>query len=523
MIFLFEDYTLNTDRRELRRGAASLQVEPQVFDLLTYLIRNRERVVSKDDLITSIWGGRAISDSTLTTRLNSVRCAIGDSGAEQRLIRTFPRIGIRFVGKVSEPQTANGATQLGAAAETPRPAFSLPDLPSIAVLPFTNIGGDAEQEYFADGVVEEIITALSGFPSLFVIARNSSFTYRGRLVDVKEVGRELGVRYAVEGSVRHAGDRVRITAQLIDATSGAHLWADRFEGKLQDVFDLQDRVTASVVTAIAPKLERTEIERARHKPTRSLNAYDYFLRGMASFYRHNKEANNEALRLFHRAIEIDPQFAAAYGMAARCYSQRHGNRWMIQPSQEIAEAIRLARQAVELGCDNAVALCNGGWVLDYLAGDPDAGAVFIDRARKLSPNLALAWISSGWVRFHLGDPETAIAHFAKAMRLSPLDPLMFSMQTGTAAAHFSAGRNDEAASWAERAWREKPSWLQTLRIAAASHALAGRLDRAQEVLIPLRELDPEIRISNIRDVARFARPEDLARFEEGLRKVGVRE
>src|SRR5262249_30188968 len=246
-----------------------------------------------------------------------------------------------------------GAAALPAAAapslaQATTDSLPLPDRPSIAVLPFTNMSGDPARDYFADGMTEDIITELSRFRWLFVIARNSTFTYKGRAVDIKQVGRELGVRYVLEGGVRQTSDRVRITAQLIDATTGGHLWADRFDGPLEDVFDVQDRVTASVVRAIAPKLEQAETERAKRKPIENLNAYDYFLRGKASFYRYTKDANSEALRLFYRAIDLDPDFAAAYGMAAQCYDQRHGNRWMIDRSQEIVEAVRLARQAVEL-------------------------------------------------------------------------------------------------------------------------------------------------------------------------------
>jgi TolB-like protein len=522
LLFLFENFALDTGRRELRHGAELRPVEPQVFDLLAYLIKNRDRVASKDDLIASIWGGRAVSDSTLTTRLNAARRAIGDRGSEQRLIKTLPRKGVRFVGAVREEQFAGGAMPPGGAAEAPRFSLSLPDRPSIAVLPFTNMSGATEQEYFADGIVEEIITALSRFSSLFVIARNSSFMYRGRAVSVKQVGRELGVRYLLEGSVRNAARQLRITGQLIDAADGAHLWADRFDGVLEDIFNLQDRVTTSVVTAIVPKLEQAEIHRAKRKPTENLNAYDYFLRGMASYHHYNKDANSEALALFLRATELDPEFAAAHSMAARCYQMRRAHRWMGDPVREAAEAIRLARQAVKLGWDDAVALCNGGMVIDSIARDPEAGAVLIDRARTLNPNLASAWLASGWVRVHLGNSEVAIGHFAQAMRLSPLDKFMCHMQTGTAFAHCLAGRNGEAASWAERALREDSNWLPALRIATVSNALAGRLDCARKAMARLRELDPAFQISNVKDFALFA-PEDLTRLEEGFRKAGLPE
>jgi TolB-like protein/Tfp pilus assembly protein PilF len=365
----------------------------------------------------------------------------------------------------------------GGAAKTAPP---LPDKPSIAVLPFENLSGDPEQEYFADGIVEEIITALSRFHGLFVIARNSSFTYKGRAVDVKQVGRELGVRYVLEGSVRKAGSRVRITGQLIDTSTGAHLWADRFDGGLEDIFDLQDQVTANVVGAIAPKLEKAEIERAKRKPTENLDAYDYLLRGMAIIHQWNRETNNEALRLFYRAIELDPDFASAYGMAARCYLIRKGSGWMIDRAQETAEAVRLARRAAELGWDDAVALCGAGLPLAWGGGELDDGAALIDRALQLNPNLAMAWLFSGWVKVWLGEPEVAIEHLARAMRLSPHDPNVFNMQAATALAHLFAGRYAEASSWAEAAAREKPNHLIATSVVAASGALAGRLSEAEK-------------------------------------------
>jgi TolB-like protein/tetratricopeptide (TPR) repeat protein len=523
--FLFEDCTVDTDRREIRRGTGIVSPGPQVFDLLVYLIRNRDRVVSKDDLLEAVWRGRIVSEQTLASHINAVRKAIGDSGDEQRLIRTVPRKGFRFVAEVKEARAAAASAVAAPPPATPvvTEALALPDRPSIAVLPFTNMSDDPARDYFADGMTEDIITELSRFRWLFVIARNSTFTYKDRAVDVKQVGRELGVRYVLEGGVRQASDRVRITAQLIDATTGMHLWADRFDGPLEDVFDVQDRVTASVVSAIAPKLEQVETERAKRKPTENLNAYDYFLRGKASFYRHTKDANSEALHLLYRAIDLDRDFAAAYGMAAQCYSQRYGNRWMIDRSQEIAEGVRLARQAVELGRDDAVALYLGGVVLGILARDPEAGAVFIDRARTLNPNLAGAWSESGWLRVHLGEPEVAIAHFAQATRLSPVDPLMFVMQTGMAAAHLQAGRFEESASWAERARREGPNWIATLRLVAASNALASHFDRAQIAAARLLEFDPEFRISSLKDVVAHPHPQYLAMLEKGLRKAGLPE
>src|SRR5215831_400418 len=331
-------------------------------------------------------------------------------------------------------------------------------------------------------MVEEIITALSKVRRFFVIARNSSFTYKGRAVDVKQISRELGVHYVLEGSVRKAGNRVRITGQLIDALSGVHLWADRFDGMLEDIFELQDQIATSVVGAIAPALERAEIKRAANKPTESLDAYDYFLRGMANVHQWTRAATDDALRLFYKAIEIDPGFASAYGMAAWCYIWRKLNGWVVDPAQEASEGVRLAKRAVELGKDDALALSRGGHALAWFVRDLDSAVAFIDRALLLNSNLAAAWNLSGWVRAYRGELDVAIEHHACGMRLSPLDPLLYNMQVGMAFAHFLAGRYDEASSWAYRALREQPNYPAANRILAASRAHAGELSEAREAV-----------------------------------------
>jgi TolB-like protein/class 3 adenylate cyclase len=406
-----------------------------------------------------------------------------------------------------------------------KPALALPDKPSIAVLSFINMSGDPEQDYFADGMVDDIITALSRFKALFVIARNSSFTYKGRAVDVKQIGRELGVRYVLEGSVRKAANRVRITGQLVDAVTGAHLWADRFDGGLGDIFDLQDQVTESVVGAIAPAVEKAEIERARRKPTESLDAYAIYLRGLARLYQFaNRQANGEALRLFNSATELDPDFAAAYGRAASCYVNAKINGWSSDPANEIAEVTRLAQRAVELGKDDAIALAAGGNALAFVVRDLGVGAGLIDRALVLNSNLAEAWFFGGWVKLWLGEPEAAIERFARAMRLSPLDPWLMGMRGGTAFAHFFLGRYDEAASWAAMALQDNPHYQPGLRMAAASNAMAGRPEQAHKAMARLRQVNPALRVSTLKDVlGPFRRAEDLLRYEEGLRQAGLPE
>ncbi|MGY3574498.1 winged helix-turn-helix domain-containing tetratricopeptide repeat protein [Bradyrhizobium sp. USDA 4504] len=558
MPFLFEDYRLDAGRRELRRGSELVPVGPKVFDLLLFLVENREQVVTRDDLLKAVWDGRIVSESTLTSHVNAVRKAVGDTGKEQRLIRTVSRRGLRFVGQITEEELSARASVMdpgadvgvprveniqetirafevdaptgareaapffAAAAESPPP---LPDKPSIAVLPFQNMSGDVEQEYFADGMAEDIITALSRFKEPFVIARNSSFTYKARAVDVKQVGRELGVRYVLEGSVRKVANRVRITGQLVDAATGAHIWADRFDGELGDIFELQDRVTESVVGAIAPAVEKAEIERAKRKPIASLDAYAIYLRGLAGLHQFgNRQANEEALRLFKRAIELDPEFATAYGRAASCYLIAKINGWITDTANAIAEVKTLTQRAVELGKNDPIALSAGGNALAFVVGELGVGAGLVDRALALNSNLGEGWNFGGWIKIWLGEPEAAIERFARAIRLSPLDPWLMGMRAGTAYAHFFSDRYDEAASWAEMALQCSPDYRPGLRITAASNALAGRQEQARKAVARLRELSPTLRLSNLKDVlGPYRRAKDVARYEEGLRQAGLPE
>ncbi|HJX20872.1 MAG TPA: winged helix-turn-helix domain-containing protein, partial [Steroidobacteraceae bacterium] len=370
----FGRFRFDLGRRELSHDGIPVRLGSRALDVLSVLAAARGDVVTKDELLARVWPGQVVEENNLQVQVSALRKALDEEKSGQSYLVTVPGRGYRLIG---------------VAGNSHGPA--LPDKPSIAVLPFQNMSDDPQQEYFADGIVEDIITALCQMRWLFVIARDSSFAYKGRTADVKQVGRELGVRYVVEGGVRKAAQRVRITAQLIDASTGAHLWADHFDGDLEDIFDLQDQVTASVVGAIAPKLVQAEIERAKRKPTESLDAYDYFLRGMASTHRMTREATSEALELFARAIELDPDFASPCGVAAFCYVVRKINGWTTDRSHEIAEAARLAWRAAELGKDDAVALAFGGLALGYVAGDLEGAIALIDRALVLNPNLAVGW------------------------------------------------------------------------------------------------------------------------------------
>jgi TolB-like protein len=532
--YRFEDFVLDVDRRELARGSDTVVTGPQVFDLLLHLVKNREHVVTKDNLIDIVWGGRIVSESTLTSHINAVRKAIGDTGEEQRLVRTLARKGYRFVGEVREiegserpgparPAESQPEAPADSAAHPAAPALTLPDRPSIAVLPFLNLSGDPDQDYFVDGVVEDIISALSRMRWLFVIARNSSFTYKGRAVDVKQVGRELGVRYVLEGSVRKAANRVRITGQLIDADAGTTLWSERFESTLDDLFELQDQMATSVVGELVPHLESAEIERARHKPTESLDAYDYYLRGMWKFRQVSRSAIDEALPLFYEAIRRDPEFAAAYAMAAWCHSWRKLSRWVSDIEREIAEGTRLARRAVQLGQNDAVALAGSAHALTHLVRDFDGSIELLDRAVVLDPNLAAGWYLGGFVRIWRGELDEAIKRIAHGMRLSPLGPDMQRMEVGTAMAHLLAGRTEDAVSWVEKSSIHKSDQALPISIRAAICVRAGRGDEARTAIQQLRQLDPELRISSLGEWLPFQRPQDLETFADALRAAGLPE
>jgi adenylate cyclase len=442
----------------------------------------------------------------------------------------FADLGEQTLKNIARPIRAFAVRAKGGATILPSRgrALPLPDKPSIAVLPFQNMSGDPEQEYFADGMVEDIITALSRFKALFVIARNSSFTYKGRAVDVKQVGRELGVRYVLEGSVRRAANRLRITGQLIDASTGSHLWADRFEGAIQDVFELQDHVTESVVGAIAPAIERAELERAKRKPTDSLDAHGHYLRGLAKLYqfdiRHTVAALEEALHSFQGAIDIDPDFASAYAGAAACYvSAKAAGRRIATSANEMIELKRLSQRATELAKDDAWALTLSAWALAYSGGELRAASSVIDRALALNSNLAEAWHCSGWIKNWLGQREVAIERFARAMRLSPFDQHIAIMKTGIAHCYFFLGQYDEAANWAALAFQDAAENQVVLRIKAASHILAGRAEEAQEAIARLRQLNPALRVSNLKEVLGPYGQEDLSRYEEAMRRAGLPE
>jgi TolB-like protein/Tfp pilus assembly protein PilF len=501
----------------LRRDGELRSIEPQVFDLLEFLIRNRDRMVTRDDLLTAVWNGRIVSESTLASRINAARAAIGDNGEDQRLIRTILRKGIRFVGAVREEERPELATTKSARKQS-RSTLHLPDRPSIAVLPFSNMSGDPEQDYFADGISEDIITGLSKLRWFFVIARNSSFTYKGKAVDTRRVGRELGVRYVLEGSVRKSGSRVRITAQLIDAESGKHLWAERYDRDLVDIFALQDEITKKVVAAIEPKLLEAEGIRSQRRSPDDLGAWDMLIRANSLFWRLTKDESQAAIVSLKQLVERHPVYAPAHSMLAFVLLvSRQGGWHMMEP--QVTQAAGLAARAVELDDSDPWAHLALGFVA-FTRRRTDEAVEEFQRALDLNPNFAAAHGFLGCTLAFDGRSDQAIHHIEQAIRMSPHDPQNALLNAALAAAHYQAGRYEEAVGFGRKAIQQRLELTNGHRIYVASLAQAGRIDEARAALARLQELHSENSIAWIERNVPYT-PGPMAKFLEGFRKAGL--
>jgi TolB-like protein/class 3 adenylate cyclase/tetratricopeptide (TPR) repeat protein len=461
--------------------------------------------------------GILISDKIHREVEGKVEAAFEDRGEQQVKNITRP---IRIYAVRSAGATSTSAATILSQLDPGKP-LPLPDKPSIAVLPFQNMSGDPEQEYFADGIVEDVITALSRFKSLFVIARNSSFAYKGKSPDIRQVGRELGVRYVLEGSVRKAGSRLRITAQLIDADSGAHTWADRFEGSLEDVFALQDEVTEKVVVAIAPRVERAEMARAKRRHSSNTDAYDCYLRGLACLSPLTPDNIEQALGLFVKAAALDPDYASAYGMAMVCHANRAGFGVARDLAAEKSEVARLWQMVVRVGQDDGVALAQAAWGVAYVLRDLSSAKQLIDRALGLNSNLASAWANSGFINVWLGQPELALEHLGRAGRL---DPGSISHFSAMAHAYFFLDRHEEALAVAEQMVRYNPQMNAGLRIGTASAAFAGHRDTARMLAARLQAIDPAFRVSRLNEyLGPYQQSAFVDKYAEGLRLSGLPE
>ena len=524
MKFLFANHVLDTDRRELRRGSEPIAVEPQVFDLLVYLVQNCDRVVSKDDLIASVWGGRVVSDSTLTSRINAARKALGDSGKNQNLIRTIARKGLRFVGVVrtqlngAEPAHATGSPP-NEINEQSRPALPLPDRPSIAVLPFANMSGDPEQEYFSDGISEDIITALSKLRWFFVIARNSSFIYKGKAVHMRQVAEELGVGYVVEGSVRKGGDRVRITVQLNDVATGSHLWAERYDRGLADVFAVQDEITEAIVAAIEPQLYAAENFHAQRKPPESMDAWDLVMRALSHYWRVTRQDNVVAQALLEKAISIDPNYGQALGVLATSHTFSAHMGWEdMATTVPIAERAALA--AIRADSEDPWAHHALGCVYLFTWRFDDSLAEF-ELALRLNPNFSLAQGYYGLALSYGGRWEEANVAAGRALRLSPRDPCSAIYHGIAAYAQFVGHNYEQAMRLAREGLRQRSDFVGAHRVLTAAAGMAGQTDIARVALQELRRVQPNISLAWIANQMPIKQAADREHYLEGFRRAGL--
>jgi adenylate cyclase len=507
--YSFDRFVLHLGRGVLLVDGVEQALRPKSFTLLRHFVENPGRVIDRDEIMRAVWPGVFVTDDSIAQCISDIRRALGDS--EQRLLRTLPRRGYLLTAEVSREGEQSAHGELATIAVSVPPVAALPDKPSIAVLPFQNMSGDPEQEYFVDGMVEEIITALSRIRWLFVIARNSSFSYKGQSPDVKQVGGDLGVRYVLEGSVRKAGGRVRITGQLIDAANGAHLWADHFDGSLEDIFELQDKVASSVAGVIEPALQAAETARLAARPTADLTAYDLYLRAYAMYLSSARQIP-EALRLMEQAIARDPRYGPALAYAAICCF-----RLLIDDRSEDREADRtkgadFARRALEVAGDDPGILANAAVPLAYFGEDIGAMTALVDRALALNPSFARGWHLSGLLRMWAGQPDIAIEHVDAALRLSPRARIGLSLSI-IGIAHFLARRFDEAVPKLLVAIQEDPGDPTPYRYLAACYAHIGRLDAARDIVTRLRTVTSVL----ILDAAYLRRTEDREFFLLGQR------
>ena len=498
------DYRFDAAAGQLWRGETEIRLTPRASALLAVLAERPGELVSKHQLIDRLWNGKAVGDDALTSCVQDLRRALGDDPRQPRFVETRHRRGYRLLLPMASAAVESPATTEKA---------------SIAVLPFHNAGGEAEQAYFADGMAEDILGALSRFPGLLVVARQSAFAYRGRAVDVRQVGRDLGVRYVLQGSVRAADGHVRIAARLIQADTGAHLWADRYEGDLGDVFALQDRITETVVGVVAPSIQQAEIERTRRQPPGSLDAYDLFLRALSLYVRMTREDNDEACTLLKRAIELDPEYAAALGLLNMMLDCRVAQGW--STADEIApdsrKYMQLARQIAPHDPD---VLALQARAAAYLDGRHDEAITLIERSLVVNPNSAMTRTIAGWIYVYAGQPERAIAHVQVAQRLNPDDRADFHSWIALAHALLQLARDGEALDAARRAVRRAPTFVASWRILAAILGLAGRIDEAQAAMVTVLRLAPAMSLSRMSAMPTWTAAA-RARYFEGLRLAGM--
>jgi len=519
---MFDNFELDTDSFELRRDGDILTVEPKVFELLSYLMAHRDRMVSKDELFEQVWRGRIVSDSALSSQIKAARRVLGDDGRKQLFLKTIHGRGFRFVGDVEttvDPGSRPPAAQVPELGDKWIGHLPLPDKPSIAVLPFENMSGDPEQEYFSDGITEDIITEISKISGLFVIARHSSFVYKEKLVSVKQVGQDLGVRYVLEGSVRKAGNRLRITAQLSDSGSEHHLWVERYDRNLEDVFAVQEEVARKVAEALEVRLAASEQEKAVRRYTDNLEAYDSFLLGRAYQARSTRDSNSQAREVLERAIELDPGFAGAYAILSHTHWRDWRNQWSGDPDP-LERALEAAQKAVALDDSLPLAHTCLAWVLVFRKEYEEAIAEG-RRAISLDPNFAEGYARLGLILSLAGEPEEALGSVQQAMRLNPHYPPSFILYLGHA--YYSMGKLEEAITALRKSLTGNPEALGCRLLLAVIHSELGHTEEAEAQVAEVSRISPRASVEHLKDCLAFKDQALSERYLDALHKAGLPE
>jgi len=499
----FEDFRIDIARGELRRAGQVVPLEPQVLDLIVYLATHPGTIVSRDELIAHVWDGRIVSDSAISTRINAARVALGDDGQSQRLIKTIPRRGFRFEGEINDPGSDRNATET----------------PSVAVLPFRNLSGDPEQAYFSDGITDDIIIELARCRELLVIARQSSFLFRDTSSALKEIARELGAQYILEGGVRRSGQRIRVTAQLLDPVSGAHLWVEKYDRNIEDIFEVQDEITATIVNTLVGEITRDRYRRSLAKSSDKVNAYDHFLRASEFNYRGAREDVKHARQEALEAIALDPGLARAHALVAWTRVAEFLNAWGDDPQDTIADARRYALAAVEADEREPLGYAVLGWVYMCLK---DAERGLAEQRRAIADNPGNAHYRSlyAFTLAYAGHSEKAIEELEKAMLLNPRHPDLYNAHYGRAL--FNLRRYDEAIRPLERIRTSQPGNGNAIALAAACYAALGRLDEAGATIEEVRRASPNYTLDYARRFIPFARHEDLEHYIGHLARAGLR-
>ena len=510
----FLDFEIDTERQELKRDGTLVPIQPQAFDLLVYLIENRESVVSKDDVINVVWDGRAISDGSLNARVNAARRAVGDTGEAQAVIRTIPRRGFRFVADVTTDESIESATEGEVRSKSENG-------PSLTVLPFVNLSSDSEHEFLADGLTEDVVTALSKLRGFFVTDRSTTFALKEEARDPREVAEEMGVRYILSGSVRSAGTRIRVNARLIDTETGAQLWSERYDRELTDIFEIQDQLTESLVGHLSPELYAAEHARLKRRHPQSLDAWECFVNALHHYGQQSQDGSKAAIELLEQAIDLDPDYSQALGLYATILAWRTIQHW--EPMEPTLQTARKASDRALLADSNDPWASIGRGYVSIVAREGDAAIINYGRAVDLSPNFAYARALLGVANAYAGNADLSLVHIKKAIALSPRDTFIDKFYLYLSIAEFQAGHYEASATAAEKAIQLKPGHPSSHMFRTAAFALAGDAASASFALGEFLELVPHAKASEIQKTVLFYQAEDRKRFADGMRKAGLSE